>query len=81
MRPNRELLDEAAIDAAERRARKITRLTDVRVGVQVVESGVVVWVDGERVGPVRPADLDDVLDGVELSAWTLADAAAWEDAA
>ncbi|WP_336818960.1 hypothetical protein [Gordonia sp. MMO-8] len=78
MTPNQALRDMVAKSAAERRARKITRLTGVKVGIEVIETGVVVWADGERVGPVRPADLDGVLDGVELSAWTLADAVSLE---
>ncbi|WP_353107890.1 hypothetical protein [Gordonia sp. (in: high G+C Gram-positive bacteria)] len=81
MTPNQALRGLVAKNAAERRARKITRLTGVKVGIEAIETGVVVWADGERVGPVRPADLDGVLDGVEMSAWTLADAVSTEDAA
>ena len=58
----------------ELRAQKITRRTCVPVRIQTVPTGAVVWADGERIGPFPIRELDDILDGVELSAWCIADA-------
>lgn len=73
-RQTRTAIISAHVDA-NRRARAITRLTGIRVGIDRTGTDLfLVWVDGERIGPIPVGDLTAVLDGVEQSARCLADA-------